>query len=211
MRVLFAAVLVALSGCESPGKTSAKGRAEPARASLERRATEKHGFAFSHDNSVVEGWPFGLDEPTTKIVVEPVKADESTESYWVVRLSPKSDLGSVGAFSAEIWIGSEFEAGPFAPVAGADYEVLTGADRNGAVTTAAENGRFRVDVPASGDSRELGFIVRARFFGDSDGQEAPKSLIVSILSIVDVASGEPLPLGRRSDARWLIVDPDAGM
>src|SRR5688572_27799674 len=211
MRVPLALVLVTVCGCESPGGRPAKVRAEPARAPVERRETEKHGFAFSHDDSVVQGWPFGLHEPTTKIVVEPAKADESVESYWVVRLSPKAELESVGAFTAEIWVGSEFEAGPFAPAAGVDYEVLTGTDRNGAVTTPGENGRFRIHVPDAGGDRELGFILRARFLGDSDGQEAPKSLIVSILGIVDVASGKALPLGRMGDARWLIVDPDAGM
>jgi hypothetical protein len=210
MRVLSAIVLaLAVCGCESPSRSSVKPAAAP--TSVKQRETAKHGFAFSHEDSAVQGWPFGLDEPTTKIVVEPAKADDAVESYWVVRLSPKAKLGAVGAFTAEIWVGSEFEPGPFAPVAGADYELLTGTDRNGAETTALADGRFRVRVPAAESAKEQGFIVRARFLGDGDGQEPPKSLIVSILSITDDASGAELPIGQRSDARWLIVDPDAGM
>ncbi len=199
MKALHAVVVLGLPACGTLAES-------PSEASSAKTA----GFSFSHENSIVERWPFGLDEITTKIVVEPSKAADSIESYWVVRLSPKAAARPARAFTAEVWIGPEFGDGPFAPRA-ADYEVLTGVDRNGAVTSALEDGRYRIQVPAAASSGEHGFIVRARFLGDGDGQEPPKSLLVAILMIVEDATGDELPIGAVDEARWLIVDPDAGI
>jgi hypothetical protein len=199
MKPLLAVVVLGLPACGTLAESSPR---EPSAGA--------QGFSFSHENSIAERWPFGLDEITTKIVVEPSKAADSTESYWVVRLSPQAAARPAGAFTAQVWIGPEFEDGPFAPRA-ADYEVLTGVDRNGAVTSALDGGRYRIQVPAAAGSGEHGFIVRARFLGDGDGQEPPKSLLVAILMIVEDATGDELPIGAVDEARWLIVDPDSGM
>jgi len=165
-------------------------------------------FEFTHDHSIVQRWPFGLSEVTTKIVVEPSKAANSVESYWVVRSKADGQPAShAGAIAAEVWVHGEFPGGAFEPVRGADYELVVGDDRNGATTTEIGAGRLVIRVPQSAGARQTGFVVRARFLGDSDGGEPPKSLLVEIVRIRDVASGRELPLGPMKRARWLIVDP----
>ncbi len=163
------------------------------------------GFAFSHDNSREERWPYGLNEVTTKFVAEPADAQAFVASYWVVRSEPGYAPPS-GALTAEFAVRPEFPASAFEPVRGVDYELVLGDDRSGATTRALDEQRIEVRSPAADGARQRGFVLRARFAGDSTPHEPPKSLLVELLSVRD-ADGRELPLGEPRLARWLIVEP----
>lgn len=162
------------------------------------------GFAFSHDNSRDERWPFGLNEVTTKFVAEPAGAEAFVASYWVVRSEPGYAPPS-GELTAEFVVRPEFPGGAFEPVRGVDYELVLGEDKNGATTRAFGADRLEVRSPASDGARQRGFIVRAQFRGDDRSQEPPKSLLVELTAVRD-AQGVELPLGEPRRARWLIVE-----
>lgn len=193
--VELALTLLACGACASQGES--QGESAPvAQATLV--------FEFSHDNSVAERWPFGLDSVTTKIVAEPARADAVAESYWVVRSSGPY----AGALTAELALRAEFPGTRFEPVLGADYELVTGPDKSGSVTGVLASGMFEVRMPASDGSRQAGFSIRARFSGDDVRQEPPKALLLELLRVRD-SEGRELALGETRSARWLIVDPDS--
>lgn len=164
-------------------------------------------FAFTHDTTG-EHWPFGLDDVTTKIVAEPAAPEDSSASYWVVRATENGSAALVGGeLLAEFAVRAEFPGTSSEPRDQLDYSIVTGEDRNGAVTTAEPGGRFTVRIPSDSNARQSGFVVRARFPGDRDGPEAPKSLLVELVRVADL-SGREFALGRLRVARWLIVDPE---
>lgn len=165
-------------------------------------------FAISHDNSVAERWPFGLNELTTKFIAEPAGPGARVASYWVVRSSRDAPPPSE-AFVAEVLVRPEFPGTSFAPRAGIDYELQLGVDRNGAETREVAPGRLEVRVPAETGARQRGFMVRAQFLGDEEPHEPPKPLLVEIVRLVD-EHGRELALGSPHVARWLIVEPERG-
>jgi hypothetical protein len=207
-----ALALLAAAACQGPaGESSAIAKRASLRRAMEQARREASPrFGFSHELSVLEGWPFGLDDCTTKIVVEPAKAEDIVESYWVVRASSRGQPASHdGAITAVVRVSAEFPGGDFEAVRGRDYDLVTGTDRNGATTVEREPGLLEIRVPAS-DGSQSGFAVRARFFGDTDGQEPPRSLLIDVVRVVDEPTGSELELGPVRRARWLIVDPDGG-
>jgi len=165
-------------------------------------------FAISHDNSVAERWPFGLNELTTKFIAEPAAPGERVASYWVVR-SSRDAPPPTGAFVAEVLVRPEFPGASFEPRRGVDYELQLGVDRNGAETREVAPGRLEVRVPAAPNARQRGFIIRAQFPGDGEPHEPPKSLLIEVVRIVD-EHGRELALGSPRSARWLIVEPERG-
>jgi hypothetical protein len=168
-------------------------------------------FEFSHRDSIAEGWPFGLGEVTTKLVVEPPDAEDVAACYWLVRSRPAVDRpGGFPALRAVVSVRPEFPSTSFEPVAGRDFEVLTGTDRRGATTTRIGSGRYEVRVPASEGARQAGFAVRARFAGDVDGPEPPRALLVELERVEEDETGRAFELGENVRARWLIIDPDSG-
>lgn len=163
------------------------------------------GFAFSHDNSREERWPFGLNLVTTKFVAEPASPETFVASYWVVRSEPGYAPPS-GELTAEFALRPEFPGSAFEPVRGVDYELALEGDPSGASTRALDAERLEVRSPASEGARQRGFVVRARFRGDDRTQEPPKSLLVELIAVRD-ENGRELPLGEPRRARWLIVEP----
>lgn len=182
---------------------------EPRREAREQRQPAapraQPGFAFSHDNSREERWPFGLNAVTTKFVAEPADAQHFVASYWVVR-SEAGYAAPLGELRAEFDVRAEFPASAFEPVRGVDYELVLGEDSSGATARALDESRIEVRSPAVGGARQRGFIVRARFLGDATPHEPPKSLLVELLAVRN-ADGRELPLGEPRLARWLIVEP----
>ena len=173
--------------------------------------TEEPAFAISHRNSITEAWPFGLGDVTTKIVTEPPDAEDVAECYWLVRSRPAVDRPwGFPALRAVVSVRPEFPGTDFEPLAGRDFEIVTGVDRRGATTTEIEAGLFELRVPASEGAHQAGFALRARFPGDGDGPEPPRSLLVELERVEEDETGRVLPLGEILRARWLIVDPDSG-
>jgi hypothetical protein len=107
-------------------------------------------------------------------------------------------LKHAGALEAEVAVRPEFAGSAFEAKRGVDYELVLGADRNGIETEELAPGRLRVRAPALERDGQTGFAVRAKFLGDGDGQEPPKSLLVEIVRVVDVTSGRELPLDPES-------------
>src|SRR5262245_50256864 len=111
MKMLLALAPLALVACSTP-------QSDPQSDAVVESDVES-AFGFSHDNSVVEQWPFGFDDRTTKIVAEPIKTDADVESYWVVRSTGGNGTdGQTGALTAEIWVHAEFPNTAFAPQRG---------------------------------------------------------------------------------------------
>lgn len=198
---LAAAFTLACAG-ERGAQSVATSRAEPVTP-----GPPPAGFAFSHDNSREERWPFGLNLVTTKFVAEPSSADGAVSSYWVVRSEPGYAPPN-GELRAEFRVRPEFPASAFEPTRGVEFEIVLGEDRNGAATRALDTERIEVLALPSAAARQRGFIVRARFFGDAAAHEPPKSLLVELLAVRD-ADGRELPLGEPRTARWLIVESAA--
>jgi hypothetical protein len=191
-RRLVASLGLAMSACAAP---------EAPEAPTEPPA----GLGFTHDNSLVERWPFRLDSVTTKIVAEPAAKDAVAASYWVVRA--KCDPRA-GELVAEIAIEPEFPDSAFAPLPEVDYRIVTGAGPRGANARELRPGVFEVRAPVDASTGAAAISLRAQFPGDTDGREPPKALLVRFLRIREEATGVELPLGQRALARWLIVDPD---
>lgn len=186
--------LLALGACHAPEVRSAQ---EPLRAAAP-------GFAFSHDNSRTENWPFGLNSISTKFVAEPDRANVVAASYWVVRTQPGAEVPAE-ALVARVRLRPEFPGGPFVPVEGVDFELVLEPDRNGATFRELEPGLVEVRMPADGRARQRGFVLRARFGGDDTLREPPKSLLAELESVATEA-GRELPLGEPRIVRWLIVE-----
>lgn len=167
-------------------------------------APPRPGFAISHDNSRAERWPFGLNAITTKFVVEPTEAGAKVASYWVVRTQSGAAF-PVGELVADVRVRAEFPDTSFAPRAGVDFELVLGTDRNGAVTRETEPGKLEVRMPAAPDARQRGFAIRARFLGNGQPHDPPKSLLVELAAVRD-ERGRLLVLGEPRIARWLIVE-----
>lgn len=170
-------------------------------------AARAPGFAFSHDNSRGEQWPFGLNAITTKFVAEPARAERVVASYWVVRTEPGFDPPE-GELVARVRVRAEFPGGAFEPRRGADYELVLGRDAQGAESIESDAGDIVIRSAATSARGQRGFVLRARFFGDELANEPPKSLLVELLEVRD-AAGRVLPLGEPRVARWLIVESAA--
>ncbi len=203
--VAVGALLV--GACTTPRLDSGRSSAPIPGAAASAVPARTAGFAFSHDNSREQRWPFGLNDVTTKFVAEPASADEFVSSYWVVRSEP-GYAPPPGELRAEFRVRPEFPDGAFAPRPTLDYELVLGVDSSDATTCALDAERVEVRSPASSAARQRGFILRARFPGDADPHEPPKSLLVELVAVRD-ASGQELPLGEPRIARWLIVEPTA--
>lgn len=186
--------LVALAACHAPEVRSAQA---PLR-------TAPPGFAFSHDNSRTESWPFGLNSISTKFVAEPDRANAFAASYWVVRTQPGAEVPTE-ALVARVRLRPEFPGGSFVPVQGVDFELALEPDRNGATFRELKPGLLEVHMPADERARQRGFVLRARFGGDDTLREPPKALLAELESVT-TASGRALPLGEPRLVRWLIVE-----
>jgi hypothetical protein len=165
------------------------------------------GFAFSHDNSRGEHWPFGLNAITTKFVAEPARAERVVVSYWVVRTEPGFEPPE-GELVARVRVRAEFPGGAFEPRRGVDYELVLGRDAQGAESVESDSGEIVIRSGAVSARGQRGFVVRARFLGDQLANEPPKSLLVELLEVRD-ALGRVLPLGTPRVARWLLVESAA--
>lgn len=185
----------------------AMGCSAPSAAPNAASAPRAPGFAFSHDNSRGEHWPFGLNTITTKFVAEPARAERVVASYWVVRSEPGFDPPE-GELVARVRVRAEFPGGAFEPRRGADYELVLGRDAQGAESVEEAAGELVIRSAATSARGQRGFVLRARFFGDELANEPPKSLLVELLEVRD-AQGRELPLGAPRVARWLIVESAA--
>lgn len=170
-------------------------------------ASRAPGFAFSHDNSRGEQWPFGLNTITTKFVAEPARAERVVASYWVVRSEPGFDPPE-GELVARLRVRAEFPGGAFEARRGLDYELVLGRDAQGTESVESAPGEVVVRSAAAGARGQRGFVLRARFSGDQLANEPPKSVLVELLEVRD-AQGRELPLGTPRVARWLIVESAA--